>query len=74
MAITFDPAKRARTLAERGLDFADANLVFAGVTPLKLKTLEETTVRNASSVTACWNGGWLSWVTHRVARIVTSSV
>ena len=32
MAITFDPAKRARTLAERGLDFADAELVFAGVT------------------------------------------
>lgn len=32
MAITFDPAKRAKTLAERGLDFADADLVFAGVT------------------------------------------
>jgi hypothetical protein len=24
VAITFDPAKRERTLAERGLDFADA--------------------------------------------------
>jgi uncharacterized DUF497 family protein len=32
MAITFDPAKRAKTLAERGLDFADAEAVFAGVT------------------------------------------
>ena len=32
MAITFDSAKRAKTLAERGLDFADAELVFAGVT------------------------------------------
>ena len=32
MAITFDAAKRARTLAERGLDFADATRVFAGVT------------------------------------------
>ncbi|MGH8750791.1 MAG: BrnT family toxin [Burkholderiales bacterium] len=32
MRITFDPAKRDRTLAERGLDFADAALVFAGVT------------------------------------------
>lgn len=32
MRITFDPAKRARTLDERGLDFADAALVFAGVT------------------------------------------
>jgi uncharacterized protein len=30
MAITFDPAKRDRTLAERGLDFADAEQVFAG--------------------------------------------
>jgi uncharacterized DUF497 family protein len=29
--ITFDPAKRAKTLAERGLDFADARQVFAGV-------------------------------------------
>jgi len=30
--ISFDPMKRARTLAERGLDFADAGIVFAGVT------------------------------------------
>jgi len=30
MRITFDSAKRARTLAERGLDFMDAALVFAG--------------------------------------------
>ena len=32
MRITFDPAKRKKTLAERGLDCADAALVFAGVT------------------------------------------
>lgn len=32
MRITYDPAKRARTLAERGLDFADAVEVFAGMT------------------------------------------
>lgn len=32
MQVTFDPAKRERTLAERGLDFADAEAVFAGVT------------------------------------------
>ncbi len=32
MRITFDPVKRTKTLAERGLDFADAALVFAGVT------------------------------------------
>ena len=35
LRITFDPAKRARTLAERGLDFADAALVFAGWTATK---------------------------------------
>jgi uncharacterized DUF497 family protein len=32
MRITFDPVKRAQTLTERGLDFADAALIFAGVT------------------------------------------
>lgn len=32
MRITFDPAKRDLTLAERGLDFADAEHVFAGTT------------------------------------------
>ena len=32
MKITFDPAKRDKTLAERGLDFADAAVVFSGVT------------------------------------------
>jgi uncharacterized protein len=30
--ITFDPAKRAATLEERGLDFADAAEVFDGIT------------------------------------------
>jgi len=30
MKITFDPAKRASTLRERSLDFADAAEVFAG--------------------------------------------
>jgi uncharacterized DUF497 family protein len=32
MQITFDAAKRERTLRERGLDFADAETVFAGST------------------------------------------
>ena len=32
MAITFDPAKRDKTLIERELDFADAERVFAGLT------------------------------------------
>lgn len=30
--ITYDPAKRQKTLDERGLDFKDAALVFKGVT------------------------------------------
>ena len=32
MRITFDPTKRDKTLQERGLDFADAEIVFEGVT------------------------------------------
>ena len=32
MRVTCDPEKREHTLAERGLDFEDAGLVFAGVT------------------------------------------
>ena len=32
MRIKFDQVKRAKTLTERGLDFADAALIFAGVT------------------------------------------
>jgi hypothetical protein len=32
MKITFDPAKRASTLRDRSLDFADAAEVFAGKT------------------------------------------
>jgi len=32
MRVSFDPAKRATTLAERGLDFKDAALVFRGTT------------------------------------------
>ena len=32
MGVTFDPAKRDRTLSERGWDFADAATVFDGAT------------------------------------------
>ncbi len=32
MRITYDPAKRDRTLADRGLHFEDAAIVFAGTT------------------------------------------
>lgn len=40
MQITFDPAKRQIALDERGFDFADAALVFAG------ETAEYEDVRN----------------------------
>ena len=30
MKITYDPSKRQKTLEERGLDFEDAPLLFAG--------------------------------------------
>ena len=32
MRVTYDPAKRLQTFTERGLDFEDAALVFAGPT------------------------------------------
>lgn len=32
MRVTYDPAKRKRTFATRGLDFEDAAVVFAGLT------------------------------------------
>lgn len=32
MRITFDPLKRETAWAERGLDFADAEIVFEGLT------------------------------------------
>ena len=32
MQITFDPAKRDKTLADRGLDFEDTPKIFAGAT------------------------------------------
>lgn len=32
MRVVFDPAKRDKTLRERGLDFEDAAMVFAGTT------------------------------------------
>jgi uncharacterized protein len=32
VAITYDPVKRAETLAKRSLDFEDAAIVFAGTT------------------------------------------
>jgi len=65
--ITFDQAKRAKTLAERGLDFADAAQVFAGVT-LEVEDTRKDMAKSASSVLAGSQAGWWWWAIRRVAR------
>ena len=47
MKITYDPAKRAWTLRERGLDFEQAAQVFAGPT-IEFQICGATTVNDAS--------------------------
>ena len=71
MQITFDPVKRAKTLTERGLDFADAALIFAGVTV----EIEDTRKNYGEKRVICYGllrVGLSLWITLRVARIVTS--
>jgi uncharacterized protein len=70
MRITFDPAKRDKTLAERGLDFADAALVFAGIT----LEVEDTRKKYGEPRIICygyWRNAWSSWGTRSVVRIAT---
>jgi hypothetical protein len=52
MRISFDPAKRDRTLSERGLDFADAAEIFAG----RHATIDDQrrTYGEARYITAGW--------------------
>jgi uncharacterized DUF497 family protein len=45
MKLTFDPVKRAVTLAERGLDFEDAADLFAGI-----RWIFRTTVRTMANI------------------------
>jgi len=71
MKITFDETKRATTLLERGLDFADADGVFAGPTV----TIEDTRrdygevrwitmgLLGRRAVVLCWSGLFAA-VTH----------
>ena len=73
MNISFDPAKRARTLAERGLDFADAAEVFAGVTAEAEDTREDYGETRIICFGFCVAASSKSF-THRVARIATSLV
>jgi uncharacterized protein len=50
--ITFDPAKRERTLAERGLDFEDAAAVFQGMT-VEIEDMRKDYGNAESSASAC---------------------
>ena len=50
MQITFDAARCEKTLAERGIDFADATLVFEGVTP----EIEDTRQRYGETRMICY--------------------
>jgi uncharacterized DUF497 family protein len=50
MKLTFDVAKRERTLAERGLDFARAGEVFAGVTVTRTDSRKDYGERRFVSV------------------------
>ena len=50
MRISYDPAKRDQTLAERGLDFDDAAQVFKGVTV----EVEDTRRDYGESRTICY--------------------
>ena len=71
MRITFDPVKRAKTLAERGLDFEDAAVIFAGVTV----DIEDTRRNYGERRIICYGmlAGRVVVVGYtRVARIATS--
>jgi uncharacterized protein len=53
MRVTFDPAKRAKALVERGLDFEDAAIVFRGTT-VEIEDTRRNYGETALSVTDCY--------------------
>lgn len=57
MQVTFDPIKRAKTLVDRGLDFADAIFVFEG-SLWRLKMTAKTMERFESFALVSWPNGW----------------
>jgi uncharacterized DUF497 family protein len=57
VGITYDPRKRQQTLAERGLDFRDAETIFSGVT-LTLLMTDRIMASRASRHTDCLVVGW----------------
>jgi uncharacterized DUF497 family protein len=57
MKVTFDPAKRETTLANRGLDFADAQKVFEG-DYAEIEVTGETMVSKAISPPVTSTAEW----------------
>ena len=51
MKITFDTVKRDKTLVDRGLDFADAEMMFDGIT-LEIEDTRKVYGENELSATA----------------------
>jgi uncharacterized DUF497 family protein len=70
MRLTFDPAKPAKTLAKRGLDFADARLSLPALL-WRLRARAKTMAKPASSATAISKDAWSSLVTSRGVRVTT---
>jgi uncharacterized protein (DUF4415 family) len=68
--ISYDPAKRNWTLANRGLDFEDAALVFDGVTAEVEDTRRDY---GETRVIGCCRVAWWSSATPHGAQCVTSS-
>ena len=72
MRVAYDPAKRDKTLADRGLDFEDAVLVFAGVT-VEVEDIRKNYAERRVICYGTLEGRWWSSATHRVARFAKSS-
>jgi uncharacterized DUF497 family protein len=70
--ITFDQKKRDETLEQRGLDFADAAIVFEGNT-LEIEDTRKEYGEKGSSAAEPFQDAWSSLDTHRVARHATFS-
>lgn len=69
MRISFDPAKRDWTLANRGLDFKDAELVFDGLTA----EVEDSRKDYGEKRAICFMAGSWSSATPHVAPSATCS-
>jgi hypothetical protein len=59
MDISFDPARRVQTLADRGIDFADAAEAFAGQVAELEDTRHDYGERRFITAGSCVAGWWL---------------